>query len=352
MSENESKPAYDSLSESWDTARRIAQKTGKISSLFTSCIRSANKIESVVNAAEEQKIREMVVASSYFLLKISPSLQSVFYFAAKAYHPEELAQIQKLTVKGLLRIFPPAEIGSILGITFLYRKMKKKCNPDEWAILRKKLLAHMDIGALIGAKMRHIGIGNGILIGGLRFLAITSYAICNLKLYQEFKKKSRKPNVVFSIPIEEEVFGCNHLQIASYLASELGYVAPRSMVSMSFGMDAVDVDPDALSSPKLQEQVLSWRGAMAYMESYHSTGMSPEEVPEGYALNLSKAEEADLEADVEKIIKNKETPTDHWIDKAWKDIPEDIAAQLRAEFAGAEPEAAKEEETADEEVQA
>lgn len=338
----------DPESESWEIAKRIAQKTGKVSSLFSSCIRAANKVESVVSDADEKEIRAFAAYTSNFLLKISPSLRSVFYFVAKTHHPEAIRAIQKFNVTEMMGIFSPAELASVLGITFLYRKMRKACNQEEWKLLRKKILAHIDIGTSIGKRMQHIGVGNGILIGGLRFLAITAFANYNFKAYQEYKKKSRRPNCIFDMKIETEVFGCNHLQVASYLATELGYVAPRSTVSLTFGMDAFHVDPKALS-PKLQEQVISWRGAMAYIESYHATGEAPD-VSKEYLLTLTTDQRAMMEREIELILNQKDGPAEHWLEKGWNDLPPEIAAALSPNGEKVEETAEQQEAPSEEEV--
>jgi hypothetical protein len=258
-------------------------------------------------------------------VKVSPTLKSVFFFAAKALHDEKLRAVKHLTVKKLLSIFEPREVASIIGLTFVYKRIQKQCDPEEWILFQRKIHTQMEIGTILGEKMRHIGKGNGMLLGGIRFLAQATFALGAPEQFQAFKKKVRKSSSVFDLKIEQEFFECNHLQVASLLVQDLGFCMPRSPVSMSLGMDALSVPPAQLPS-RLKDHLLSWRAAMEYIEGYHSNGAPPTKMGFDYALRLPEEETEDLREKIWVIIR--EGSQFDWIAKTKLELPTEVAEAL------------------------
>lgn len=325
----------DHSSPSWDLAREFAYSIGHVPPLFSSCIRAINKADSVLDPIDHTSVREMTVSACEFLVKVSPTLKSIFYFAAEALQPERLKEIHPITVKKLLSSLEPREVACVLGATFLYKRVQKKCDPKEWLILQRKIHTQMEIGALVGEKMRHIGRANGMLVGAVRFIAQGAFAIRAPEKFKEFKKASRKSSRIFDFAIEEQFFGCNHLQIASLLVQELGFCMPRSPVSMSLGMDSMSVDADHLPT-RLKEHLLSWKAAMAYIESYHSTGNAPESLKVEYALELPSEELEEFRNRIWEIIR--EGSQFDWIAKTKADLPVEIAQELELQSVEGAPE--------------
>lgn len=310
---------------SWVRAREFASAIGHAPSLFSSCIRAINKVESVLDPIDHPSVRDLALSSSEFLIRVSPTLKAVFYNAANSLHPDALKALPRITPKSLLSPLSVREVATIIGLTYLYRRCQKRCEEQEWKILSRKIQAQMEIGAILGEKMSYVGIGNGILLGGIRYISIATFAIKEPKLYQAFKKRNRLEGKIFDIEHENEVFGCNHLQVASYLVQELGFCMPRSAVSMSLGMDAISADPVSLP-PKLRTSLLSWQAAMAYIESFHGTGQPPETIDVEYALKLPQPELETLRQRIWTVVR--EGSTFDWMGKGKDDLPPEVAQQL------------------------
>jgi hypothetical protein len=315
----------DETSSCWKLATEFASAVGHAPPLFSSCIRAINKADSILDVVDQESVRQVTVSSSEFLVKVSPTLKSVFYFAAKALHDGELRSIDHLTVKKLLSVFESREVASIIGLTFLYKRIQKKCDPKEWLVFQRKIHTQMEIGTILGEKMRHIGKGNGMLLGGIRLLAQATFALGAPEQFREFKKKVRKSSRIFDLKIEQEFFECNHLQVASLLVQDLGFCMPRSPVSMSLGMDALSVPSDQLPS-RLKDHLLSWRAAMEYIEGYHSDGTPPKMIGFDYELKLPDEETEELREKIWMIIR--EGSQLDWIAKTKLELPTEIAEAL------------------------
>jgi hypothetical protein len=318
----------------WTAARTYAFCIGHVPPLFSSCIRAINKADSVLESIDQNSVREMTVSACEFLIKVSPTLKAIFYFAAEALCPEKLQNGRPLSVRKLLSVLEPREVSSVLGATFLYKRVQKKCDPKEWMILQRKIHTQMEIGLIVGEKMRHIGRANGMLLGAVRYIAQATFAVHSLDTFKEFKKAARNSSQIFNLALEESFFGCNHLQVASLLVQELGFCMPRSPVSMSLGMDAMSVQPDNLPA-RLKEHLLSWKAAMAYIESYHSNGTPPEKMNLEYALELPTEEQEQFRSRIWEIIR--EGSQFDWISKTKRDLPDAIAKELEIQTVTGEP---------------
>lgn len=320
--------ADDSLPNSWERARTIALKAGRTPHLFSSCIRAISKVESIVDVETDlSAVREIAVRSSEYLLGISPTLMGVFYSVAQDLHSQKISQIQSWSKRELLNLFSLPEISAILSITFQYRRMKKRCEEGEWQAIRKKLLSQVELSILIGKKMQHIGVGGAIFIGAIRYLAIAAFAVHDIKIYQEIKRASRSPTTLFNMTAEEKIGGCNHLQIAAQLATELGYAGPRSPIGLCLGLGAIGAASEALS-PKLREHVISWRAAMLYTERLQASGKLPDHSENEYSLTLSAEDLGLIESSAPEIIKS---PKISWFDSTFQDLPAEVADQLRSD---------------------
>lgn len=319
---------------SWVRAKEYSEAIGKAPSLFSSCIRAINKVESVLDPIDHPSVRELALSSSDFLIRVSPTLKSVFYFAATSLYPEEVRGLTQISPKSILSVFSVREVATIIGLTYLYRRCQKRCDDKEWQIISRKIHTQMEIGGLLGEKMSYVGRGNGILLGGIRYISLTTFAIKEPQLYQNFKKKVRAQSKIFDTESENEIFGCNHLQVASYLVQELGFCMPRSAVSMSLGMDAISADPSTLP-PKLRASLLSWHAAMAYIESFHGTGQPPESIDVEYALNLPAEELEPLKQRIWTVVR--EGASYDWLAKGRSDLPPEVADQLQIRNTPAKP---------------
>lgn len=312
-----SKP--DELDEGWGIARKYADLLGSMPSIFTTAIRALKRLEALGNVPKQEADNQIMEACS-FLINVSPSLKSVFYHAALDLHPEVLEK--ELNVKNLLLAFTPCEIANILAITYLYRRVRKKCDPKEWTILTGKLHAHMEIGGIIGETINHIGTGNGVLIGAMRYISLVMFSFKDLKKYQEYRRRTADGDSLFDLAEETRRWGCNHMQVASILVQNAGL---GLVPSMGLGIESIPPGARALG-PDVEEQLLCWHATIVWTEAFHRTGAPPTTQSEEDVMFLPEDEAVEMKRRIWSIIRD--GSTFDWIAKSKADLPEDVAEAL------------------------
>ena len=273
-------------------ARRYAAILPAPSALFSSCIRTIKTAEAH-DREESAALKDLAVSSSIFLIKVSPTLKSVFYKAAECLHPESLKALQPLKIRTLLATFHASEICAILALSYLHRHLKKKTPFEEFERIEEKLYAHMEISSIVGKTVRHMGNGNGILLGGVQLLAMALFSVADIKKYQEFRRRLSKKNKLFDLEDELKTFGCTHLQVASAIVQSLGFGKITAM--------AVALEVHGGAGDAIEEELLCWKAVVLLSQSFHETGEAPD-VGEEDALYVPAQEAAKLAASCKHVL--------------------------------------------------
>ena len=309
------------IDESLKIAKRFADSLPPPSSLFTSSIRAIKNAEGHIGDQNSKKLKDLTVSSTSFLVGVSPTLKTVFYRAAENLYREQLSALTAITPRDLLSLFAPNEVTGILAITYLFRHIKKRCDAPEFERIIKKMLTHIEIGAIVGKTVRHIGSGNGILLAGARYMAFALFSMANLKTFQEMRRKIDKNDQLFDLALETETFGCNHLQIASALIQTLGFGRTVCMgIAIDIKGEALDTFPEAVA-----EELLCWKIAITLTECFHRTGKAPV-VSEDSELYLPEDESEKLHKECWSVLRDGTSFT--WLTASKKDLPAEIMASL------------------------
>lgn len=324
---SESKGGFKQMSSvdnpSLKKAKEIVGLVPRPSPIFTSCIRSIRTAEDGVNDTADQTLREFSVHSSAFLIGVSPTLKSVFYYAAQDLYKESIPSLDKLTPKSLLLLFNSNEITAILSLTYYYRQLKKICDQSEFERLSSKMLRHMEIGALIGNTVQHIGRGYGMLLGGLRYAAVGLLMLKDLKLYQEYRRRLTKSDLLFDLEWEKNAWGCSHLEIASVMAQALGF---GRIISMGMAADNAHKTPTEGLPKDYEERLMCWRVATHLTESFHNTGGMSEITDEKSELFLPQEELEFIKRQVWSILRDGTNYS--WLTKTLEDLPAEVLTPL------------------------
>lgn len=218
MSQDQETPLDIYTAESWEYSRNYASLLGEIPNSFGSTVRSL--------VSDHEKNAGALSAGTRFLaarLIRSQSLKASFYYAAQTFKPDVIAQKDSISDKDLVDIFTPYEIACLLGTIYLYKKAKKLCDPGEFAFIAPALIKEIDIAGAVGAAISGIGLGNGLLSCGMRYIACMTFLKHNTKHFQEFRRLLKNQKTIFSLKHESEYFGCTVPQIASIFLQTLGF---------------------------------------------------------------------------------------------------------------------------------
>jgi len=255
---------------SYSVARGYAALIPTPSALFTSSIRAIRTAEANLKDGDINSLRGLAVSSTAFLVGISPTIKTVLYRAAEDLHSNSLPSPAELTPKKLAGLFDPRELTAILALAYITRHVKRRTDPKEWERFERKMFTHMEIGGIVGKTVRHIGSGNGILLGGIRFLTVMIFSMHDKKKFQEYRRTLDKSGKLFDLEMERTLFGCTHLEVAAALMQALGFgVVPTLGIMRDQGGEGLD---DAAVDA---EQLLCWHVARGLTESIHATGAAP-----------------------------------------------------------------------------
>lgn len=317
-----------SYTNTFERAQSIAKKMDVTPSfsLFYTCIRNIKNAES--QGADTSTV---AIKNGMQIVSISPTLKAAFYAAAQIYHKESLERCTDLNLKNLMKMFSPSEITAIIALIYLTKKIKKKCTTqdenDEWARTINRMITNMEITALVGDTIEYIGIGNGLLIGGLRNLASFLFCLIDMKAYKQYRRDAANKKKIWDLKEEEKIFGCNHLQIASYLSQTLGF-GLGTVQGLVLAFEDEEKAAEAANSPQLATQILCWRAAIRWSESLHVTGSMPESVSQSESDEMYLPPEQQDKL-IEKVtqLRANENP-DLWIFRSFDELPAEVKEKL------------------------
>lgn len=303
-----------------EMAKHFAELIPYPSSMFTTVIRAVRNGEEALGDPEHPALRDLTANSAAFILTISPSLRAIFYSALKVLHEEQLEKLNEYTPRKILSLFSPTEVTSTLALAYLYRQVKKRCDAAEWERIEKKLFTHMEITALIGRTVNHVGAPMGIFIGGIRVLSQALFAVADLKGFQEHRRKLERDSKLFDTELEIKRWGCSHLDIASILAQQLGF-------GMTVGMGlAIDPAAEVETIPEeLAEILLCWKVTRELSDSFQATGAAPIATEED-ATYLPPEEEDKLKKQIWGILRD--GAKYNWLATRAKDLSQDEREKL------------------------
>lgn len=204
------------------------------------------------------------------------------------------------------------------------RVMQKKCNAEEWPKILERVSSHMEISAIVGETINKIGFGNGLLVGGITMFAHGIFALKDHKEYGKFRRKLKTDGKITDIELENQTWGCNHLQIATRLMQSLGY---GLLPGLGFGTLASNKStlPSELSQSE-QEEIKCWQAAILWADCFHAKCQQPSETGLEDEFYLPDDQMAVLKERIGKIRENGSSFT--WLEKTKKDVPENIREKL------------------------
>jgi hypothetical protein len=261
----------DATAEELKTATAYVSQLGELSGLFTATIRAIRSAPAILKTTDPLRLKKFAVESSQMLIKVSPSLKTVFYHAASELYPGGVEMAMPITANKLLNIFTPNEIAAIIALTYVRKIIGKKCDAELWEGVLQRSLTHIAIAGEVGDELEGVGRGNGMLLGGLRSLAIGLFLRHEQKAFRGLLRQTVSKGKYFDTKTEREIYGCTHLQIAASLSSGLGYgLGPR----LGFGLSDTSIDHETTSAATAhaQEEALHWRNCLIISEELHTYG--------------------------------------------------------------------------------
>lgn len=298
--------------ESWSLATSYSKLLGAVPPTFSSSVRTIRT--AVERAANKDSITlDSGQQSAILRLIKSPSLSTALYYGATCVREVQGDPNALRDPKLLLSILGPDLLSCMLGLLYCYRRSKRVKESDLWEELSIELHARMELGLAIGNAIPKIGPGVGLIVGGIRQIALSLIFIRdekNFKLYRRMLKKEKKN---FILEHEHQTWGCTHLQIATKLLQACGFGLNYAS-ALSFGLSP-ETPAEMINN---DESFYRWSITQKWLDALLETGDEPKMTHRGnyYPLKEDLTRMRNIADKVRDI-----GPSVRWMDKEAEDVP-------------------------------
>ena len=208
-------PDIDPLAQ----ARKFIRGLGDVASSFTGAVRS---LYAGGKSMPNSKFSFMTQQNLKPLLR-SPSVLSHLYYAALAYHKNELLAMEKFTPVQLAEVFNPIELAALLTVVYFHRRLMARCDKKEWANLSIQMQAYLDLAVPLGQTIPAIGPTRAILTAGARYVAWGSIATQDIKGFKKYKVAMKVKNRLCDLIEEQDLWGTSHAHIGAVMFQLFGF---------------------------------------------------------------------------------------------------------------------------------
>jgi hypothetical protein len=296
--------------EAWSRAGDCVKPIGTSPSFFTRYIAALmrNKQENASGAV--QGLSPASVDALKWLM-LSKTLRSIIFFAGRTFKAEELPIETFDNPKSLALLFRPEELAALMGVSFLYKRLKSVSSEEEWKRSRRRMIKAMDIGGQLGQHTTGIGFARGLLAGAIPQLARAVLSMTSPDAFAQYKNQTRIKNVLRDHKLAEELLGTTEAHIGALLLNSMGFGRDESQAYFD-GL----VQVDKASRSRKKEQT-AYRVCSEWVESLLITGQAPE-VDNGDELEMTDESVDKLLPKIFQILEDDESIG--WVEKNFSHI--------------------------------
>lgn len=291
--------------EAWSLASEFIRPVNTSPSFFTRYISALIRNRDDNAAGLSQGLSPASVDALKWLM-LSKTLRSIIYFAGRTFKAEELPLETFDTPKSLALLFRPEELASLMGVSFLSKRIKLVCGEEEWKKSRRRLLKAMDIGGQLGQHTEGIGFARGLLAGAIPQLARSVLALNAPEAFADYKNQARSKNVMIDQKLAEKLLGTSEAHVGALLLNAMGFGRDESQAYFE-GMTKIDK-----RNRSRQKAQTAYRVCSEWVESLLITGQAPE-VDHGDELEMTDEAIEKLLPKIFHILEDDESVG--WIEK-------------------------------------
>jgi hypothetical protein len=306
---------FDAIGEEWEFARALVGSMRPPPANLVAVVRQMTKAGGAFDLANAR------VGPGFELRRFlkSNTVQSHYFFAAKAYRPEILQQPALDSYEPFIMGFTPMDHSALLALVCLFKSFLRRSDKDEWGYIQEPLYDALTVGAALGSAIPAIGLGRGLLTRGVRYLAFAPFLWSTKKGFQEYRRHLKKHDLAFDPVWEKKVWGCTTLEISTLCLQMLGF---NSGVSEDYfrGLSPRDV----LSEKPASQGEIAFRAAHGWMEYLMDGTDLPANISGEFAR--SAADAAQLRAAVADLAQ--EPNRVEWLNKGRGSLTHETAPEL------------------------
>ena len=257
----------------WVRAKQLATMIGPIPSVLVDLSSYLWKTHLDLVKNDSQDLTQEC-ARHIRIIDNTPKLRAPILQGAAALYPEKYAaSAGEDNAAKMLHVLGPGMLASLLALVYYHRRLKKVAPAEEEERLSKDMILNMELGFFLGTQSAALGQPDGILLGGVRHLAMGTFLLANPKEFAGYRRRAKKK---FDLDFERDVWGCDHTQVAAHLVFELGIKKDMFGVSQALrkiGRQSVNLPPD----------LQLWRAALVFID-FLKAGICPP--PDTSCVNL------------------------------------------------------------------
>ena len=255
--------------ESWEQAKQIVSVVGAMPGSLSSCIRLLRK-------DAEQSSNKLSPLSRYALRHLlrSPSVRACVYYYTLTSRVATVSDPRALSERDLLSLIPPGEMSVVLGLIYLFRKIRRGCDAEEFQAIAQRIYSHSGFGVWVGQAIEAIGPIFGLLSGSMRHLAGGLFLGIDKKNFIEYRRALKRSQRPFDMQEEMKLWGCTHAQVASLLSQSAGLgIGIGDALAWGFSAESANA-----TSFQETNQAAAVRVAWSWIESLSTNGKPPDVV--------------------------------------------------------------------------
>ncbi|MDC0358734.1 hypothetical protein OAO01_07960 [Oligoflexia bacterium] len=304
----------------WERARQYLIDLDKIPTSFTTPVRTL---------LLDGKHGGVLSPASQFLttrLLKSPTMKAIFYYLTLALHGEKISNSAYLSSSDLVRLYAPHDVAAIIAIIYLHKKITRKgrlAEDADWANITKVMMIDVELGGHLGEAIPGIGPMKGILAASLRQMMLGIFRIDNNDEFQRYLQHLRLNNTAFDLNLEQEIWGCTHLDLGSNALQMLGFGARKAHAFLT----GCSANPP--KDPRHDQEAYEFNIAVEWIETLKATGAAPDRVHLGQYYPAEKQMHKLLYEVNEIQEKGSEFA---WLTRSKDDINPQATPQLYQEF--------------------
>lgn len=306
--------------ESWNTAKTLSAVIGPPNSLVCDVVRSITKASTLAKTSDPERLRSFAAQSASFLVKVSPTLGTALFFAAREYHPVALLASRPLTKRSLLSLFEGDELLSILLTTYFSRIVRKSVPQAIWNRHATRLNTHTFLAGLVGRNVAGVGLGYGILLGSLNYLSLLVQAAAMPEAFESLQEHLAGESVLFDQTEELNLFSCCHQQVAHALLTSAGF---DHRLRAAFGPDIIARDT-AHASESPRSEANRWKAVVTVATELQQSGS----IPSSLGRKLFDPPIAEGILRIAAMVRANPDHLSSWFLKSPLDLPPDIRHAL------------------------
>lgn len=246
---------------SWQQAAYLLKNTLHFASSFTTTIRTLklNAIENIERGGGPSRLNE---ASRFYLMRLvkAPSILAPLFYLTQTYKGRQIEDMPHISQEYLVGLYRLDELSSFLALTFIFNSLRKACDKEEWLRYGKVINEAVEVGGYVGSNISDIGLADGLLLSGVRYLAPAVFLARDPKNFKIYRRDLKIKKCAFHLQMEYDLFGCTHVDIATQLVQGAGFGADYSTDFYKSLM--TDPDKRLERRPNLMRIMLLWSEAL------------------------------------------------------------------------------------------